>query len=84
MTQFRKKHDVVEAVQFLPGNIFTMATMQQHLAGGTGWTLIDETLTIRTHQGSVVAESGDYIIKDSDGGFYRSTAELFEAIYEKE
>ena len=43
---------------------------------------VDTGITIKTLEGDMLAEFGDYIIKGVDGGFYPIKPEIFEKTYD--
>lgn len=43
---------------------------------------VKEKVEIETREGTVVAEPGDYIMKEEDGSIYPISAEKFEEYYE--
>lgn len=43
---------------------------------------VDEREEIQTREGTVVAEPGDYVIREGDGSVYPIAGEKFEEYYE--
>jgi hypothetical protein len=93
MPFYRKKPVVIEAVQFmggpdsaqwciqfagLPETAHTM-NVDGHPDQATGYV---ETLTIRTLEGDMRADVGDYIIRGVKGEFYPCKPDIFEATYD--
>lgn len=91
MAQYRKKPVVIEAVQF---NGFNKENGQVDLSERPEW-LINEfgkkiiffdkrnTLTIKTLEGNMIANIGDWIIKGVNNEFYPIKSEIFFKTYEK-
>ena len=90
MARYRKKPVIIEAVQF---NGFNKENGQVDLNERPEW-LINEfgkkiiffdkrnTLTIKTLEGNMIANIGDWIIKGVKGEYYPCKPEIFEATYE--
>ena len=90
MAKYRKKPVIIEAVQF---NGFNKENGQVDLSERPEW-LINEfgkkviffdkrnTLTIKTLEGNMIANIGDWIIKGINGEFYPCKPEIFEQTYE--
>lgn len=86
MTQpqkFRKRPVVIEALRFDPLNDpIAVATwcgaLWSGLGGGGGG---DQYLLIKTLEGTMKAEPGDWIIKGVKGGFYPCKPDVFDATY---
>ncbi len=86
--RYRKKPLVIDAWQWLPGNLeaagrlvgeLLAAGADFHHPSGLGETT---TLVIRTLEGEMVAQPGDWVIKGVKGEFYPCKPEIFEATYE--
>ena len=88
--QARKKPLLVEAVRW-DGKEATASIIAQWMGqkslparlpdskgGYSGWAI-----EIVTHHGMVLADVGDYILKDVQGGFYPCKAKIFNDTYEK-
>ena len=91
MARYRKKPVIIEAVQF---NGFNKENGQVDLSERPEW-LINEfgkkiiffdkrnTLTIKTLEGNMIANIGDWIIKGVNNEFYPIKSEIFFKTYEK-
>lgn len=88
--KFRKKPVVIEAVQFQG---FSGDNGQVKLSERPNWLTSQfgrdvlffgelNTLTIRTLEGDMKANVGDYIIKGVNGEFYPCKPDIFEKTYE--
>ena len=90
MAKYRKKPVIIEAVQF---NGFNKKNGQVDLSERPEW-LINEfgkkviffdkrnTLTIKTLEGNMIANIGDWIIKGINGEYYPCKPNIFEQTYE--
>lgn len=81
MPKYRKLPVVVEAMQF------TDETKDQcfNFVGGNKAAGVEDgrpVLKIQTLNGITTAKVGDWVIKDTEGGFYPCVPEHFEATYE--
>lgn len=83
MAKYRKKPVVIDAVQWtgdkecladLPGADFHEGAIHR----------LDGALPIRTLEGEMVANVGDWIIKGIAGEFYPCKPDIFEATYDAE
>lgn len=91
--KYRKKPVEIEAIQWTGDNFCEIrdfcSTINYHLSGGTssssGTVLIhDKTkLDIVTLEGTMTADSGDYIIKGVNGEFYPCKPDIFDKTYEQ-
>lgn len=84
--RYRKKPVEVEAVQF-KGSSTQVYAIHNWMAGldyvEPGITTCDmRTMTIRTLEGDMTANPGDYIIKGVQGEFYPCKPDIFEQTYE--
>ena len=91
MKEYRKKPIVVEAIQWTGGNLEEVLKFcdgckppkeRKATAFDFGNTI---ALQIRTLEGNMNANIGDYIIKepfDKERGFYPCKPDIFEATYE--
>lgn len=80
MPKFRKKPVVIEALQFTGDNaeeIGYFAGLNAQLAGR------ESRLEIKTKEGVMIANPGDYIIKGVQGEFYPCKPDIFEQTYER-
>ena len=91
MAKYRKKPVVIEAVQF---NGFKEENGQVNLSERPEWLTSEfgkkviffdkqNTLTIKTLEGNMIANLGDWIIKGVNGEFYPIKSEIFFKTYEK-
>ena len=84
MPKYRKKPVVVEAVQFFDHKEGIAAAMRfVPLAGILGDEKHGWYLTIKTLEGTMTCQSGDWIIKGVKGEFYPCKPDIFEATYEQ-
>lgn len=75
--KYRKKPVVIEAVQFLPTTKFPTAF------GFTDYQIAEDgRLLIKTLEGELRADFGDYIIKGVKGEFYPCKPDIFAMTYE--
>ena len=79
--KFRKKPVVIEAVQWKGDNAeeilkFTNANEEKSMA-------FPSYIMIRTLEGDMNANKGDWIIKGVKGEFYQCKPDIFEETYEK-
>ena len=91
MAKYRKKPVIIEAVQF---NGFNKENGQVDLSERPEWLISEfgkkviffdkrNTLTIKTLEGNMTANIGDWIIKGVNGEFYPIKSEIFFKTYEK-
>lgn len=78
MPMFRKKPVVIEAVQF-DG---TFASVEAMLIPSCSQDLSSNTLEIKTPEGVMTAQPGDWIIKGEKGEFYPCKPDIFAATYD--
>jgi hypothetical protein len=80
--KFRKKPVVIEAVQWTGGNFMVLNEWanQDHL--NIERDILRDTLAIRTMEGVMVANVGDWIIRGVKGEFYPCKPDIFAATYE--
>lgn len=82
MPRYRKKPVVIEAVKW-DGDLTTVEPL---LVGSTcdqiEQDFLDPSLVIRTLEGKMTANVGDYIIKGVKGELYPCKPDIFEATYE--
>lgn len=78
--KYRKKPVVIDAAQWNGKNIDEICSF----TGRTGGELMYDhgRLLIKTLEGDMVAESGDYIIKGVAGEFYPCKPDIFKKTYE--
>ena len=80
--KYRKKPVVIEAVQFDGTDKSVEWLIPQLESGEIGRTA--NHLHIKTLEGIMTANIGDYIIKGVQGEFYPCKPDIFETTYEKE
>ena len=85
--KYRKKPVVIEAIQWTGKNdeeFFDFSNQSFESAGKyfIGNTT-NETLSIETLEGTMIANVGDYIIKGVSGEFYPCKPDIFEKTYDK-
>jgi hypothetical protein len=76
--KFRRKIVVFEAMQYDGTN---GQEILDWMASEYAWDF-EDSLLVRTPNGNVKVEKGDYIIKSAKGGFCPCDRDLFEDIYE--
>jgi len=81
--KFRKKPVVIEAVQFTGGNWFEIGKFCGQSASIAKEWSTSEILLIKTLEGDMKAQKGDWIIKGVKGEFYPCKPDIFEQTYEK-
>ena len=82
--QYRKKPVVIEAMRWLPAekmNIVAMCRFVPQFGMGSEPTN-EMTMSIKTLEGIMVANPGDWVIKGVAGEFYPCKPDIFEASYE--
>ena len=80
MAQFRKKPVVIEAVQFHDSKE-GLAVVVSFIPNGQVW-FSGNNPVIKTLEGDMTAQPGDWIIKGVKGEFYPCKPDIFEATYE--
>ncbi|HBG4733706.1 TPA: hypothetical protein KQE60_003565 [Clostridioides difficile] len=94
MAKFKKKSEEVEAFIWILGNPNTPKWFYQAFEEGTIWLdeslssmnfkdEVKKTICIKFKNGVIRANSGDFIIKDSEGKIYSCTFSEFEKLYEE-
>ncbi len=84
MKKYRKKPVVIEAVQFWNGNgKNTIAECELFCEGEAYYRRRYEGLMLKTLEGEMLANDGDYIIKGIKGEFYSCKPDIFEQTYEE-
>lgn len=82
--QYVKKPVVVEAVQYTGDNGDEVIAFFKDAINPTIVNNHFKVITIQTNKGLMVAEVGDFIIKDSDGKhYYPCKPDIFEKTYEE-
>ena len=77
MAKYRKKPVVIDAVQWTGFNLQEMREFLPHHLSGE-----DNSLNIKTLEGVMRADKGDWIIKGVKGEFYPCKPDIFEQTYE--
>lgn len=86
MAFFRKKPVVIEAVQFRRDNWNEVQDFGKPAVKAVGnWNTPDDVLclNVRTLEGLMTAEFGDWIIKGVNGEFYPCRNDIFRMTYEE-
>jgi hypothetical protein len=78
--KFRKKPVVIEAVQWTGLNY--EALMVWARGSGIHWSGTEQTLTVPTLEGPLIATVNDWIIRGVKGEFYPCKPDIFAATYE--
>ncbi len=84
MAQFRKKPVVIEAMQFtgvLADWVFDWMDCEIITEPSSGLTSVD-ILKIKTLEGVMEVDPGDWVIKGVKGEFYPCKPDIFEMTYE--
>ena len=79
--KYRKKPVIIEAVQFDGTDASCDWLLPQLIEGSIGRSV--NKLHIKTLEGTMTADIGDYIIKGVNGEFYPCKPDIFEKTYEK-
>jgi hypothetical protein len=81
--RYRKKPVVIEAMQFTgqPRGILEWTGMNDAAGSYVFWN--DGKLIIRTLEGDMTADAGDWIIRGIKGELYPCKPDIFEATYER-
>ena len=84
MAKYRKKPVVIDAWEF-DGWLDYSKTLPKEIKDAVNIIRLtqDGKLKIRTLEGDMFANRGDYIIKGVKGEFYPCKPDIFEATYEK-
>jgi hypothetical protein len=80
MSKYRKKPVVIEAVQWTGHNGSRVGTFLED--GGADWAAVGDGIEIRTLEGTMRADPGDYVIRGVKGEHYPCKPDIFEATYE--
>lgn len=80
--KYRKKPAVIEAIQYIGTNKNKIELY--HFMGHHACYYVDENgdIVIKTLEGNMKANIGDYIIKGVHGEFYPCKPDIFEETYE--
>ena len=81
--KYRKQPVVIEAIQLTNENVVDVLTFCNN-AGNIVASNEDEMgISILTLEGTMIANTGDYIIKGVKGEFYPCKPDIFEQTYEE-
>lgn len=80
MARFRKKPVVIEAIQWTGDNHDEIAFLGHVNRGAI--QRVDRALPIKTLEGEMLAEVGDWIIRGIKGELYPCKPDIFAATYE--
>lgn len=75
---YRKKPIVIEAVQYTGDNFIEVSAFLNTVA----YVLTSSGIVIRTLEGDMLAQRGDYIIRGMKGEYYPCKPDIFEGTYE--
>lgn len=75
---YRKKPIVIEAVQYTVDNFIEVSAFLNTVA----YVLTSSGIIIRTLEGDMLAQRGDYIIRGMKGEYYPCKPDIFEGTYE--
>lgn len=81
MPKFRKKPVVIEAVQITDATFDAPHPNPEHV-GGVRYYLGERVVRIKTLEGEMVGQIGDWIITGVKGEKYPCKPDIFEATYE--
>ena len=82
MAKFRKKPVVIEAVQWTGRNDEEIALFCPVAELNVGPQVCQPECFIRTLEGTMIADHGDWIIRGVKGEFYPCKPDIFDATYE--
>ena len=93
MAKFRKKPVVIEAIEWTGGNLFEVITftdgkpdLSSDMAKSKWEDYLDlverDGLKIYTLEGTMIATTGDWIIRGISGEFYPCKPDIFSATYD--
>jgi len=77
--KFRTKPVIIEAIQFDGSKVSTAQCLR---FGGHSMLLYDDHMAIKTLEGIMRVDIGDWIIKGVRGEFYPCKPDIFELTYE--
>jgi hypothetical protein len=85
MSLYRKKPVVIEAFEWIPTQSVagTPDWFFTACADGVAYPEFDGTLTIKTMEGKMRAEIGDFVIRGIKGELYLCKPDIFAATYEE-
>jgi hypothetical protein len=81
--KFRKKPVVIEAIQLTKENVVDVLTFCNNAGNIVAGNEDDMGISILTLEGTMTANTGDYIIRGVKGEFYPCKPDIFEQTYEE-
>lgn len=82
MPMYRTRYPEIEARQLSPDNLEQIEAWCGGSVKGILLPRKQRVIDIQTPDGEMRADVGDYIVKDSKGGFYPCKPDIFEATYD--
>lgn len=80
--KYRKKPAIIEAIQLTEGNVINVLTFCNSTNNIVASNENNMGISISTLEGTMLASTGDYIIKGIKGEFYPCKPDIFEQTYE--
>ena len=81
--KFRKKPVVIEAIQLTKENVVDVLSFCNNASNIVASSEDEMGISILTLEGTMTANTGDYIIKGVKGEFYPCKPDIFELTYEE-
>lgn len=81
--KYKKKPVVIEAIQLTKDNVVDVLSFCNSTRNIVASNEDDMGISILTLEGTMLATTGDYIIKGIKGEFYPCKADIFEQTYEE-
>lgn len=81
--KYKKKPVVIEAMQLTKDNVVDVLSFCNSTGNIVASNEDDMGISILTLEGTMLATTGDYIIKGIKGEFYPCKADIFEQTYEE-
>lgn len=81
--KFRKKPVVIEAIQLTEDNAIDVLTFCNNTGNIVASNEDEMGISILTLEGTMIANTGDYIIRGVKGEFYPCKPDIFEQTYEE-
>ena len=81
--KFRKKPVVIEAIQLTKENVVDVLTFCNNAVNIVASNEDEMGISILTLEGTMAANTGDYIIRGVKGEFYPCKPDIFEQTYEE-
>lgn len=82
MPQYRKKPVVIDAFQWQPDA--PSSILPEWFASRSCWDFVNGSLVIRTPEGVMRVDPGDWVIRGVKGELYPCKPDIFAATYEPE